>query len=299
MTLNINFINNVQGIYGERGKMWLDELPENVAFIAAKYGLSELKPVSNLSYNYVLSGFQGSLPIILKLGLDIAAIKREAAALRSFSGFGAVKVLAENEGLLLLERAVCGVSLKSYFPTREMESIRITAEVMKCLHQAPLLGAGIFPNIKDWLKSLDKEWDMPAHYLQKARKLRDILLATAPKSVLLHGDLHHDNILQNGSEWVVIDPKGVIGDPSFEVAAFIRNPIPELLDCENALSLIRTRINEFSKILGFDKQRIQGWCFVEAVLSYTWALEDGVDASYFKNLTEMLFEDDFSFTLLP
>jgi streptomycin 6-kinase len=43
--------------------------------VEATYELSNLKPVEALSYNYVLSGFQGSQPIILKLGLDIDGFK--------------------------------------------------------------------------------------------------------------------------------------------------------------------------------------------------------------------------------
>jgi streptomycin 6-kinase len=107
---------------------------------------------------------------------------------------------------------------------------------------------------------LDKNWELPVHYLQKARLLRDDLLKTLDKEVLLHGDLHHDNILQNGDDWMVIDPKGMIGDPAFEIAAFIRNPIPELLTHKNALNIILERINRCSEILKFPKQKIINWC---------------------------------------
>ena len=103
---------------------------------------------------------------------------------------------------------------------------------------------------------------------------------------MLHGDLHHDNILQNGDDWVVIDPKGVIGEPAYEVAAFIRNPMPELLTHENAQKIIHNRITRFAKILELSEHRVIGWCFVQAVLSLVWAIEDGCDDTYFKNLTE-------------
>ena len=63
---------NIINIYGERGKAWLVDLPILVKQIASKHHLTDLQPVNNLSYNYVLSGFQGTQPIILKLGLDTA-----------------------------------------------------------------------------------------------------------------------------------------------------------------------------------------------------------------------------------
>lgn len=220
------FQSNIISIYREKGKAWLDELPQLVSAISSRLDLRDLHEVTNLTYNYVLSGFQRDNPIILKLGLDNAGLKQEAFALKCFAGCGAVKVLSEDEGMLLLEQAVPGASLKRYFPDREQESIEIVCKVMKKLHQANIPATHNFPHIKDWLTVLDKDWNIPNHYLQKARKLRDELLQTSKPDVLLHGDLYHDNILQNGDDWVVIDPKGVIGEPAYEVAAFIRNPMP-------------------------------------------------------------------------
>lgn len=278
---------NIINLYGEKGKQFLAELPNFTQQIKTKYGLSDLQPVKNLSYSYVLSGLKESQPIILKLGLDDDGLKREALALNAFEGFGAVKVLAKSEGMLLLERAVSGISLRSYFPAKESDAIQITCECIKRLHEAPLPTANIFPHINEWLKALDKDLDIPTHYLRKARLLRDDLHMTSMPSVLLHGDLHHDNILQNNDHWVVIDPKGVIGESAYEAAAYIRNPIPELLTQNNAVSIIKYRITRFAEILEIPERRILDWCFVQAVLAWIWALEDGSDGAYFKQLTEI------------
>lgn len=253
------FDSNIVNIYGEKGKAWIDKLPQLVTEISSRLELRDLKEVTNLTYNYVLSGFQRDNPIVLKLGLDHEALTREAFALKCFAGYGAVKVLAEDKGMLLLERAVPGTSLKRYFPDREQESIEIACSVMKKLHQASIPKNHNFPHIKDWLTALDSHCEersskqsrndnagsapataMPRvrdgellKYLQKARELRDQLLKTAKPDVLLHGDLHHDNILQNGNDksrrslgedgWMVIDPKGVIGSPINEVWTFVRD----------------------------------------------------------------------------
>ena len=140
---------NIISIYGETGQAWLNELPRLVAAISAKFGLRNLQKVTNLTYNDVLSGFQGDNPIILKLGLDHAGLKQEALALKYFAGYGAVKVLAEDSGILLLERAVPGRSLQSCFLNQEQESIEIACWVMKKLHKASIPGAHHFPHIKD------------------------------------------------------------------------------------------------------------------------------------------------------
>ena len=235
----------------------------------------------------MLSGFQGEEPIILKLGLDSEGLAREAFTLKCFAGCGAVKVLSEDDGMLLLERAVPSISLKSYFPNMEQESIEIVCKVMKKLHQANISAAYNLPHIKDWLTALDKDWPIPDEHLQKARKLRDQLLQTSEADVLLHGDLHHDNILQNGDDWLVIDPKGVIGDSAYEVAAFIRNPMPDLINIQDSEEIIQMRIAMFSDLLNVPRTKIADWCFVQAVLAWVCALEDGCDASYFEHLTKV------------
>lgn len=109
------FHSNIISIYGEKGKAWLNALPQLVSTISSKIGLRDLIEVTNLTYNYVLSGLQGDNPIILKLGLDNVGLKREAFALKCFSGCGAVKFLSEYNGMLLLERAVSGTSLRGVY----------------------------------------------------------------------------------------------------------------------------------------------------------------------------------------
>lgn len=280
------FEKNVINLYGKKGRQWLELLPNLVIESANIYGLSNLRPVSNLSYNYVLSGFQGPQPIILKLGLDVDGCKRESASLIAFKEFGAVQIFSEDNGLLLLESADPGVSLKSYFPAKDDEAINISANVIKRLHKAPIPNSYEFPHIKDWLTTLDNNIKIPYEYLQKARHIRDQLLKNAAPDVLLHGDLHHDNILQHGKNWLVIDPKGVIGESAYEVAAFIRNPCAELVNHTDALNIIHNRISRFAELLELSERRISDWCFVQAVLAWVWTLEDSCDDYYFKKLTE-------------
>ncbi len=281
------FKSNILALYGAHGKAWLERLSALASAVAKRYKLSALAPVANLSFNYVLAGVQGDQPIILKLGLDQNGLRREAAALKAFAGCGAIEILVEGEGLLLLERASPGTSLKEYSPRQDAKAVEIACQVMQRLHQAPLPPEEYFPSIADWLRLLDKEWEIPAIYLNKARQRRDHLLTTSGPSVLLHGDLHHDNILRNGNEWVAIDPKGVIGEATYEVASFIRNPMPELLNHDDAPNIIQSRITRFAEILKLPSRRILDWCFVQAVLSWAWALEDSLDTSCFEQLTRI------------
>jgi streptomycin 6-kinase len=263
------FENNIISIFKDPGKQWLAELPTLVKSIAADWKLTELTPVANLSFNYVLSGYQHGTPVILKLGLDTPALAREALALKAYANFGGVAVLNEQEGVLLLEYVLPGESLKSYLPHDADQALAICCEVMSKLHQAPLPKTGL-PHISDWLAAIDKPWDMPKAYLEKARKFKAKLLKNKSKYVLLHGDLHHDNILRNNVGWKVIDPKGVIGFPLNEVWAFIQ-------DIEKEAPYIANK-------LGVDTEQVAQWYFVHLILSTCWNLEDGLSPQLFWDL---------------
>jgi len=287
-----SFEKNIQNLYGEAGKAWLLEIPSILAKVSRAWNLDNLKPYKNLSYNYVLSGFQKNRPVILKLNPKPENLQKEANALKAFTGYGVTSILAEMDGALLIEKAQPGHSLKTYFPHRDDKAIQIVCTAIQKLHQAPMPNNAIFPSISNWLSGLDKNWDIPNQYLNKARTLKNQLLETMVTPVLLHGDLHHDNILANNNGWLIIDPKGVIGESAYEIAAFIRNPIPELLSLPNAKAIITHRIKTFSQLLKLDEQHILQWCFVQAVLCQIWALEDNntEQLSYFKRLTEIFYE---------
>lgn len=289
----MTFEKNIISLYGQAGQEWLDNLPNLVEQLSINWNLSNLKIVNNLSYNYVLSGFQKNTPIILKLFFDKVALEKEASALKYFDGHGCVKLLYKdvNLGALLLEQIVPGTSLKSLFPTDDQKAIEITCKVIKDLQNAVPKNLDGFKNISEWLSILDQDWDIPKEYLEKARSLSEKLLATTKNQILLHADLHHENILLNEQgSWLAIDPKGVVGDPVFEVGAFIRNPIPDLLELEpgKVNDIIENRINLFSKLLNFDKQRIADWSFVQVVLAACWAKQDNLDSKYYMNFIEIV-----------
>lgn len=94
--------------------------------------------------------------------------------------------------------------------------------------------------------------------------------------MVLHGDLHHDNILRcERQQWLAIDPKGVIGEPAYEVGAFLRNPMPQIFKHPKPHQLIQRRIALLSELTGLDAQRIKLWHFVQVLLSVYWSIDGG------------------------
>ena len=269
------FENNIISIYRESGKKWLESLPKQVEQLELLWGLSQLKPIDNLTYNYVLSGLQGDIPIILKLSPNALDLDKEANALVAFKGFGGVSVLNRKGTALLLQRALPGQPLKDYSLKNGVKNIEIACKVVKKLHQAPLSKDSNFPHIEDWLATLDKEWELPGDYLQKARTLKKQLLQnTTQLPVLLHGDLHQDNILAHGDDWLVIDPKGVIGFPINEIWACVEEP--------------RYDLEYISEYFNYKFDDVTKWYYVHAVLAACWQAEDNLDPTRFLNLAESI-----------
>lgn len=272
--------------------MWLKTLPARIEHCTRIWQLSHLSPMENLTYHYVMSGQRGGIPIILKIGIEPGALKNEACCLTSFDGHGCIKMLAcdFSTGALLLERAAPGDSLKLFFPDQERQALQAVSMIIQALQQAPQQHTS-FPTIADWLEILDYTWDLPDAHLNKARYLKNCLLATQGKPFLLHGDLHHDNIISYGKNWIAIDPKGVVGETAYEIGAYLRNPIPDLNHHPYAQSIINKRIQEFAEILNLDPQRVAGWNYVQAVLSACWMIADNLSPQPFLDYLEIIAKD--------
>lgn len=285
------FKKNIIDSYGNQGKDWLDALAALTAGLASKYQLTELQPVANMSFNYVATGLQHNNPIILKLGLNQKALAKEVACLKAFANQGAAEVIATEAGMILMQRASPGTTLKEYFPDQDNPATTIVCQCISNLHQTEIPEQHDFLHLKDLLSILDDDLDIPNNILCKARTRRDDLLQSTQKTVLLHGDLHHENLLKHGESWRVIDPQGFIGDPVFDVCAFIHNPMPELLQHTSPLKVIHNRIASCTHQLGYPKQRIQDWLYVKSVLCWAWCLEDNLAVDYFKQFIQLLFEE--------
>ena len=106
-------------------------------------------------------------------------------------------------------------------------------------------------------------------------ELIEDLIASSATPVLVHADLHHDNVLSSKRDgWLAIDPKGIVAEPAYETAAMIRNPYNKLKDMENIEETLRSRILILSEELGFDPKRICNWCLAQTVLSGVWTRDD-------------------------
>jgi streptomycin 6-kinase len=204
-------------------------------------------------------------PAVLKLAGPGDAADREAAALRAFDGRGAVRLLDYDPtaGALLVERAVPGHTLAGVDEERAMS---IGADVARKLAREP---HGPFPTVEDWRSDFARLGGLTP-MASEASAVLDRLLGSMSQTFLLHGDLHHFNILANGDDWLAIDPKGLIGERECEIGPLVLNVVHEP-------DVVIRRIAQLSDELRLDRERARAWTFVRAILGVLWAIEDGVE----------------------
>ena len=112
---------------------------------------------------------------------------------------------------------------------------------------------------------------IPSSLLDPAQRIYADLCATQREPALLHGDLHHYNVLSDRTRgWCAIDPKGVVGELEYELGAALRNPSTGPT-CSRTSTSSSGGSSNFGLGLGIDVSRARGWCFAQAVLSAIWS----------------------------
>lgn len=272
-------------MHGAAGRAWLDDLSRRVADYERRWDLQMSPPFDNLSFNYAAPGLRrDGTPVVLKISFGAKEIVPEVAALRLAQGNGMVRVLEEDPDghAFLMQRAVPGDLLTDH-PDDE-SATRIAAGVMVALWRPPPLEHP-FPTVAAWGRGFARmrarfsggTGPLPAELTGRAERLYAELVATSASPVVLHGDLHHHNILRSGDRWLAIDPKGLVGEPAYEIGALMRNRLPPLGDEVAARVILDRRIALVADTTGLDADRMRRWTVAQALLSAWWTVEDGGD----------------------
>jgi streptomycin 6-kinase len=292
------FQQTVLNVHGEIGKLWLNQLPNLLKSLTKQWHLKIEKRCENLFFNFVvLVVLEDGSKATLKCGVPNEEFTNEISALQCYSGEGAVKLIASDaeNGWLLEERCVPGKNLLSL--NDDEEATTVALNLMQQLWK-PLNSEVKFPALAEWLHGLDKlqKYSM-ANPEVFSKKLIDFsigaskeLLASSGEQVLLHGDLHHFNILSSGrNSWLAIDPKGVIGEREYEITAFMRNPGQQLLTAMDTKQVLLRRLDQIAEHTSFERERILLWSIVNAVLVAWWCIEDKIlGKDYLLNYAQIL-----------
>jgi streptomycin 6-kinase len=236
--------------------------------------------------NWLMPVRQGDAPAMLK----IATSEHEMAGARLMAwwdGDGAPRVLAIEDGALLMERIPAGRSLADLARNGgDDEAMRILCAVGDRLH-APRAGGlpdGLFP-LASWFRALAPAAATHGGILSASLEAYRALLAEPRDIVVLHGDLHHNNVLDGGERgWLVIDPKGILGERTYEYATTLCNP-------DEALALSPGRLARQAGVIAeaarLDRERLLRWTLAHAGVSVAWCMADGFDPAPALRIAEL------------
>jgi streptomycin 6-kinase len=305
--------------FGLSGKAWVENYPRLLDECVKQWDLTLLgTATAGLAINVVFFCKDGmGRLVVLKIGhphpeqkTEIIALR--SYALRSYAGRHIVRIIDWDEatGSFLMDRISPGEKF------RDCSSSISRSEVQIPLFRdisIPVESVDGLPSFDGWLErgfaefkdarpragksDQDSEFSI---YIGLAESAFTRLRERHPKNYLLHGDLHHENILRNESGgWIAIDPKGVIGPRVMECGRFLHNfivdEIPGLNDIQDASDeqierVLEVRFETFSELMGLDYSDIVAAGYVDLVLSTCWCINSNqaVDLNTIRVYRELL-----------
>lgn len=248
---------------------------------AQRWGLRDLEVTP--THEPVFFARQGDDYVVLKIG-DPEARAREARALMSFTGTRHARVIEYDDvaGAILVERILPGDDIVPLARVDDDEATALIGALIMDLHRDQVDHSGL-PSLRQIGSAFALPCDarLPDDLRTRAAAVFAELMADDFHDVVLHGDLHHFNVLRSADgTWCAIDPHGWVGDPVFDTAAMLANPRGLVeegdargMDASDLVRLWSRRSQILADVTGFDLARIRAWSLVACVIAELWMLE--------------------------
>jgi streptomycin 6-kinase len=211
-------------------------------------------------------------PAMLKIAYEEEE-QRGGRLMTWWDGDGAARVLAHDDRALLLERITGSRSLVEMVAAgADDEASRILCSTAARLHAPRRRPPPELLPLSRWFAALTPAARSQGGLLAKADAAARELLADPRDTVVLHGDIHHGNVLDAGARgWVAVDPKGLLGERTFDFVNVLRNP-----DAATALAPGRfdRQVDVLADAGALDRHRLLKWTLAFAGLSASWHLND-------------------------
>ena len=266
---------------GEDWAAWVDRLPGLAAGLIDEWDLTVDGALMNGFCSLVVPvRTQDGQAAVLKLHTDAHADESEfeALALQRWHGNGTVLLLRADprRWALLLER----LQPRDLTTVGDTEACEIVAGLYGRIHVPALPQLRTLTSYvgrwTDDLEALPHDAPIPRRMREQCVSLARDLVAD-PDSVgrIIHGDLHHMNVLAGDREpWLVIDPKPMSGDPHYEPAPMLWNQW-DVITSGDVRANIRRRFHTIVDVAGLDEDRARDWVVVRMIHNASWAVIDG------------------------
>lgn len=269
--------------WGERGEAWLKDLPGILDRCCEKWGLMLRGTTEEIKANYIgYATMELGEEAVLKVGVPHRDFSTEMEALDIYDGRGINRLIDRDIDLnaMLLERIRPGKMLSSISDKRAQAEAG--AAIMVSLQTVPPPVAHTLPHFMEWVESSHEDAracedpERSRGYIDQFPRVLEIMAAfgvDAEPQKLLHGDLHHFNILEDERRgWIAIDPKGVIGASCLDIGRFIGNTVGDGSRSEKRAEVIEA-LEIFSSILDETFERVCLGAFVDKIVGSSWGLK--------------------------
>ncbi|MFU0781074.1 MAG: Aminoglycoside/hydroxyurea antibiotic resistance kinase [Citrobacter braakii] len=160
----------------------------------------------------------------------------------------------------------------------DAQACRIICQAASRLHLPRNASTPVLTPLLYWFRCLAPAAKKHGGILTHCAEVANVLLSSPQNEVVLHGDLHHGNILDFGTKgWLAIDPKGLVGERGFDYANIFTNP--DLADPTKPVAIepeiFAQRVNIVSEIARIERQRLLMWIIAWCGLSSAWFLQEG------------------------
>lgn len=300
LDLPLSFIKKINSGFGDTGTVWLMDLPEIIEHCVQQWQLTDLKVCEELSYNLILFANHPTYgSVVLKIGVPHLDLYSEIEVIQLYDGRGICRCYAvdKEHGAMLLERVQPGEDLRTV--DNDDERYRITADLYRQI-QTPVPEECALPTyqslIETAIKRLPDIQQVPGKlvtWLHLIKKSHKALVKETENLNILHCDLHHMNIMQDGNDWKLIDPKGFIGVPAMECIRFMQNEL-DLFPTDDRKTAVEKMISVFAPALNVEPKTIRKCFFIDSVLSCYWGYEESAELDW---LTEGMENCEFGFEL--
>lgn len=229
---------------------------------------------------------------ILKLGYPHEEAIFEAVTLQAFPEGRAPAVLRQDPAgwAMLLECIEPGTALNAAdLPVDE--ALDAGGRLLAGLFSGSTLPRFPLPKLSEtaasgaalMLKSIARhesrleEYGIPIPVLQDAANELARLAGLSAPNALLHGDANPGNILLSDAggpqRWVAIDPKGLIGDPAYDLWPLVTQ-LGDPLAAADPVTRLSSQLAIAASAAGCDPARAAQWAFARAGQSTLWFVED-------------------------
>lgn len=270
------------------GAAWLGGLPSLVADLADAWDLEVEDPYEGSNVSWVAPARHCGDEVVLKVQWPHPESEHEAAALAAWAGEGAAQLLAHDEQrhALLLERCRPGTHLADVVAS---DALAVMIDLLPRLWKP---AGPPFRTLNEesarWVSQLVGRWQTAGRPCERrlvdaAVSYLDDLPASQGGQVLVHQDLHGDNVLAAQRQpWLAIDPKPLLGEREFTVAPIVRS-----FELGHSSGEVVGRLDRLCSELGLDRERARGWTIAQTM---AWSFDTTYSARHHDTVRWLLDE---------